>query len=138
MVGGIGMTLEEATKHCEEKACGNSECALEHKQLAEWLKELQALRKNKIYREKIMKTIEERAIEYASHSYIEDGNINTYIDESEKQSYIQGAMEQKAIDIEKICDWLKENAWSFAHSFDGEPYYDTEMMIDALRKAMEE
>lgn len=55
-----------------------------------------------------MKTIEERAIDYASHSYIEDGNINTYIDESEKQSYIQGATEQKALDIDKVCEWLCE------------------------------
>ena len=35
------MTLEEAIMHCQEKSCGNSECALEHKQLAEWLRELQ-------------------------------------------------------------------------------------------------
>lgn len=45
-----------------------------------------------------MKTIEERATDYASHSYIEDGNINTYIDELEEQLYIQGATEQKDID----------------------------------------
>lgn len=38
------MTLEEAIKHCEEKACGNNECANEHRQLAEWLKELQLLK----------------------------------------------------------------------------------------------
>ena len=35
------MTLEEAIRHCQEKSCGNSECAKEHKQLAEWLRELQ-------------------------------------------------------------------------------------------------
>ena len=40
------MTLEEAIIHCEEKACGNTQCALEHRQLAEWLKELQQYRKN--------------------------------------------------------------------------------------------
>ena len=38
------MTLEEAIMHCEEKACGNSQCALEHKQLAKWLKELRILK----------------------------------------------------------------------------------------------
>lgn len=48
------MTLEEAIIHCNEKACGNTQCALEHRQLAEWLQELQALRKNN-------KGIEERA-----------------------------------------------------------------------------
>ena len=40
------MTIEEAIKHCEENVCDNSECSLEHKQLAEWLKELQELKSN--------------------------------------------------------------------------------------------
>ena len=39
------MTLKEAIMHCQEKSCGNSECALEHKQLAGWLTELKELRK---------------------------------------------------------------------------------------------
>ena len=38
------MTLEEAIKHCEQQSCEHSKCAEEHKQLAEWLKELQTLR----------------------------------------------------------------------------------------------
>ena len=38
------MTIDEAIKHCEEKSCGNNACALEHKQLAEWLNELKELR----------------------------------------------------------------------------------------------
>lgn len=40
------MTLEEAIKHCEEVAssCNNKDCALDHRQLAEWLKELKSLR----------------------------------------------------------------------------------------------
>lgn len=40
------MTIEEAIKHCEEKAkCGDA-CGLEHKQLADWLRELMQLRYN--------------------------------------------------------------------------------------------
>ncbi len=40
------MTIEEAIKHCEEKAkCGDA-CGLEHKQLANWLRELMQLRYN--------------------------------------------------------------------------------------------
>ena len=39
------MTLEEAIIHCKEKACDNTQCALEHRQLAEWLEELQQYRK---------------------------------------------------------------------------------------------
>lgn len=38
------MTLDEAIEQCEEKAkCGDS-CSKEHKQLAEWLRELMSLR----------------------------------------------------------------------------------------------
>ena len=40
------MTLEEAIIHCKEKACDNTQCAMEHRQLAEWLEELQEYRKN--------------------------------------------------------------------------------------------
>ena len=40
------MTLEEAIEHCEEKSVGCDNCANEHRQLSEWLKEL------KIYKEK--------------------------------------------------------------------------------------
>ena len=42
------MTLDEAIKHCEDVAedrCGCAEdCVNEHRQLAEWLKELKAYR----------------------------------------------------------------------------------------------
>ena len=34
------MTLNEAIRHAEEKACGNTGCAEEYGQLTEWLKEL--------------------------------------------------------------------------------------------------
>lgn len=40
------MTLEEAIKHCEEKGRGCDKCADEHRQLAEWLRDLQSI-KNK-------------------------------------------------------------------------------------------
>lgn len=42
------MKLEEAIKHCEEVALScdkdNKECAIEHIQLMQWLKELRVLR----------------------------------------------------------------------------------------------
>ena len=38
------MTLDEAIKHCEDKSVGCGKCADEHRQLAEWLKELKLLR----------------------------------------------------------------------------------------------
>ena len=37
-------TLEEAIAHAEDKAKGNSACAMEHAKLAAWLTELQLLR----------------------------------------------------------------------------------------------
>ena len=71
------------------------------------------------------------------------------------KAYIRGTKEQRTIDeairlnecdmaesereeiLDEVYAWLKENAWSFAHSFDGEPYCDTEIMIDVLERAME-
>ena len=52
------MTLEEAINHCQEiiDSCNNTECALEHKQLIMWLKELQCLRK--VVDKKYLKGIE--------------------------------------------------------------------------------
>ena len=38
------MTLNEAIQHCEERALCGDACGLEHKQLAEWLKELRSYR----------------------------------------------------------------------------------------------
>lgn len=38
------MTLEEAIQHCKEKACGNSGCAAEYKQLAYWFMELKQIK----------------------------------------------------------------------------------------------
>lgn len=38
------MTIDEAIEHCLEKSCDNSKCSNEHKQLAEWLKELKQLK----------------------------------------------------------------------------------------------
>lgn len=42
------MTLDEAIKHCEERAKQDcSACANEHKQLADWLQKLKQLRNTK-------------------------------------------------------------------------------------------
>ena len=67
-----------------------------------------------------MKTIAERAKEWGEHIvettpydvvngkacvFVEDRNIADVAEES----YIAGATEQKAIDIDKACEWLKNN-----------------------------
>lgn len=45
------MTLDEAIQHCEEKAQCRTACGMEHKQLAEWLRELKEFRK--IFKENV-------------------------------------------------------------------------------------
>jgi len=42
------MTIDEAIEHCENTACrlGFTECGKDHRQLAEWLKELKELRED--------------------------------------------------------------------------------------------
>lgn len=41
------MTLDEAIQHAEERAHADcSDCAMEHRQLAEWLKELREFKNN--------------------------------------------------------------------------------------------
>ena len=53
-----------------------------------------------------MKTIEERAKEYASDVLYPNYAIPAYIADVAEESYIAGATEQKAIDIKKACEWL--------------------------------
>ena len=54
------MTLDEAIKHCEEKAQCGTACGMEHKQLAEWLKELKIIRKKYIKLKKENENLKER------------------------------------------------------------------------------
>ena len=75
-----------------------------------------------------MKTIEERAKEYASKK----GDIslspiyNEALARIYEEAYIAGATEQKRIDINKVCDWLRERNVL------------TEDSLEDFRKAMEE
>ena len=62
-----GMTLQEAIKHCEDVASQqcNNECCAEHKQLAEWLIELQNYKTlNYINKNDLLKRIERRLKKY--------------------------------------------------------------------------
>ena len=64
----------------------------------------------------------------------------------ERRGYIAGATEQKAIDIEKACEWLEENARDYACATIRCPYGEEEEIIcdvhreivEDFRKAMEE
>ena len=67
-----------------------------------------------------MKTIEERA-KLASEGYDDDGySAGLYM------GYVEGAKEQKRIDIDKACDWLRARN------------VITEDSLEGFRKAMEE
>ena len=51
-----------------------------------------------------MKTIEERAREYASDELNPNYAIPAYIASKQQKAYIAGATEQREIDIEKACN----------------------------------
>lgn len=88
----------------------------------------------------IMKTIKERAKEYAPDPFDPDYTLPAregYIVYQQRNAYITGAMQQKAIDIDKACEWLKNNWREYVNQ-------DRDGMIlfghweSDFRKAMEE
>jgi hypothetical protein len=93
------MTIEEAIEHCEEVAdydCYNDkefECAKDHRQLAEWLKEL------KKYREELPKEIKNAKILEAN---VKTENYNSHLAEYIK-GYICGLSYTEGI-IAKILE----------------------------------
>ena len=90
-----------------------------------------------------MKTIAERAREYAENEDLDQGTDGY---EYCLRDYIKGATEQKVIDIDKACEWLKENARDYACATIRCPYGEEEEIIcdvhreivEDFRKAMEE
>ena len=97
-----------------------------------------------------MKTIVERAKEYAPDAFDPDYILPAregYIVNLQRRAYIAGAEEQKRIDINKVCDWLKENARDYACATVRCPYGEEEEeiicdvhpeIVEGFRKAMEE
>ena len=62
-----------------------------------------------------MKTIEERAKEFALDAHDFDcGNCDTCGKCKEYRKYVDIVTEQKKIDIEKACDWLKKELQELA------------------------
>ena len=70
-----------------------------------------------------MKTIAERAKEYSLKDF--DGYY-TGRERAVEEGYIAGATEQKDIDIEKVCEWLRSRNVL------------TEASIEGFRKVLEE
>ena len=91
-----------------------------------------------------MKTIEERA--KANLAYEQDFCGYNLSENMVCRAYVRGATEQKAIDIDKACEWLKENARDYACATIRCPYGEEEEIIcdvhqeivEDFRKAMEE
>lgn len=83
-----------------------------------------------------MKTIEERALDYARMSGIEP---NTDYFDFCQQDYIAGAEEQKDIDINKACEWLDTYLMEIGYSDDWlRDSPNIESGKERFRKAMEE
>ena len=95
-----------------------------------------------------MKTIEERAKEWGEHIVettpydVVNGKVCVFVEDRDianvaEESYIAGATEQKAIDVDKACEWLKNNWREYVNQ-------DRDGMIlfghweSDFRKAMEE
>lgn len=91
-----------------------------------------------------MKTIAERAKEAGIVSQYKSDH--RYDPRSVESGYMQGATEQKVIDIDKACKWLEENARDYACATIRCPYGEEEEIIcdahreivEDFRKAMEE
>ena len=73
-----------------------------------------------------MKTIEERANKYVWKEWTPEYHFIA------EESYIAGAKEQKVIDIDNACEWLKENIEGGVHP---QSVYG---FVERFRKAMEE
>ena len=91
-----------------------------------------------------MKSIEERA--ELNLMYEKDFCGNSLSDNMVCRAYVKGATDQKAIDIDKACEWLEENARDYACATIRCPYGEEEEIIcdvhreivEDFRKAMEE
>ena len=95
MTDKVEMTLDEAIKHCEEIACNNTNCALEHKQLAEWLKELRRLKSlPKEHNEDLEEAAEKYAFPEGKDKYEAESN-GIYFREEKAKHFKAGAEWQK-------------------------------------------
>ena len=72
------------------------------------------------------KTIEERAKKYVWKEWTPECHFIA------EESYIAGAKEQKVIDIDKACEWIKENVEGGVHP---QSVYG---FVEKFRKSMEE
>ena len=92
-----------------------------------------------------MKTIEERA-RLAAWQIFEEIGLSQHSVDRVSEIITEKMLDQKAIDIENACEWLKENARDYACATIRCPYGEEEEIIcdihreivEDIRKAMEE
>ena len=92
-----------------------------------------------------MKTIEERA-RLAAWQIFEEIGLSQHSVDRVSEIIIEKMLEQNVIDIDKACEWLKENARDYACATIRCPYGEEEEIIcdvhreivEDFRKAMEE
>ena len=87
-----------------------------------------------------MKTIEERAKEYAPDPRDPDYILYSeagYVVNRYRDAYIAGATEQKAIDIEKACEWLGPHLAEVADLYDSTAGLLLRLVKENFRIAME-
>ena len=88
-----------------------------------------------------MKTIEERAKEYAPDPRDPDYILYSeagYVVNRYRDAYIAGATEQKAIDIEKACEWLGPHLAEVADRYGFTAGLSLRLLRENFRKVMEE
>lgn len=85
-------------------------------------------------------TIEERATMYglSATKHLSD-SLRPQAIQRMHDVYKAIATEQKRIDIDKACEWLKEHAmyYGYASGIDATYAYDADMLVKNFRKAME-
>lgn len=79
-----------------------------------------------------MKTIEERADAYVGHPFEIDEFSSTT---AKRQAFIDGAKEQRKIDIDKACDWLSDY---FIIKHEAMSAQGCDAFLKKFRSAMEE
>ena len=92
-----------------------------------------------------MKTIEERA-RLAAWQIFEEIGLSQHSVDRVSEIITERMLDQKAIDIDKACEWLEENARDYACATIRCPYGEEEEIIcdvhreivEDFRKAMEE
>lgn len=137
------MTLEEAIKHCNEVACKHNECAMEHKQLAQWLTELKGYKeqkpvdKNEIEIPFVAKDSELQETTYyiPKGFYAEIDGDKVVIKNGEKPTAWSEENETIASALSQLLkDCESENGWNCVYYNDREVFFvDMENWLKSLR-----